>query len=103
MYVIIVTSANSPSAETQRWAKSLLISIAQDMVTGQVIKAVVTVLVVKLLARRQRVRWERGVRMLIDPLAAQALYVSLYGAEVRIAREASKKKNIRTITVDFYT
>ena len=72
-YIGIVVAANSSFETVQGWTTSFLISLGQDLVTGQIAKVVITIVAMKLITRgvqRNRVKY---FRPFLDPITTRAL------------------------------
>ena len=73
-YTGIVVAANtSEESVTRDWTKSFLISLAQDMVSTQVVKVVVTVVLMKMISRGVSKQKLRIYRKVLDDLTTRAL------------------------------
>ena len=72
-YIAIVIAATTDKEQTTKWAISFLISLAQDMGTVQVMKVIVTVLLVRIIGRGQSKKVVKILRLGLDPIVVRAL------------------------------
>lgn len=75
-YMVLVVSANSAAEETQTWATNFLRSLGQDMVVGQILKVLMTVVSLRLIARTTNINVRRVLKLMIDQVVARAIAMS---------------------------
>lgn len=73
-YIVLVVAANTDSAQSQRWAKNFLISFGQDLGVNQVIKVIVTCILLKIYTRTNgEGAWISRLKFLMDFLTIRAI------------------------------
>ena len=72
-YIALVIAASTDKDQTTKWAISFLISLVQDMGTSQVLKVVVTVFLIRIIARGQSKKMVKILRLGLDPIVVRAL------------------------------
>ena len=72
-YITFVIAATTPDDQTTSWAISFIISLAQDMGTSQVLKVVVTVVLVRIISRGQSRKVVKILRVFLDPIVVRSL------------------------------
>ena len=72
-YITFVIAATTPDDQTTRWAISFIISVAQDMGTSQVLKVIITVVLVRIISRGQSRKVVKILRVFLDPIVVRAL------------------------------
>lgn len=72
-YIVLVVAANNKPEDSQRWAKNFLLSFAQDLGVNQVIKALVTVILLKILVRRRKGDFPKYFKIFMDLVTMRAI------------------------------
>ena len=75
IYIILVVAANLTTEHTQKWAKSVLISFAQDLGVGQIFKVLLTVVVIRIMAKKKSRRVKKYLAILVDPITVRAIVI----------------------------
>mgnify|MGYP000942230061 FL=1 len=77
-YMVLVIAANSDAKTSQVWALNFLTSVAQDMGVTQVVKVLITITLIKIIAKGQSPKTVKLLRMGIDPIIIRALALAFY-------------------------
>lgn len=78
VYAVLVVSANTDSEISKKWAKNFMTSMAQDMGVSQVIKVLITVALIKIIAKGQKPKTVKILRFGVDPIITRALALAFY-------------------------
>ena len=78
-------AANSEAEESARWAKNFLISFAQDLGANQVVKVVLTVVLLRIFVRIEgNGKWAKVVKVLMDVVTARAVAMASIQSQYKI-------------------
>ena len=76
IYIILVVAANLTPEDTEKWAKSFLISFAQDLGVSQIFKVLLTVAVIRVMAKTQNGKLKKLLKILVDPITVRAIAIN---------------------------
>ena len=75
IYIILVVAANLTPEDTEKWSKSFLISLAQDLGVSQIFKVLLTVVVIRIMAKTRSQRVKKYLALLVDPITVRAIAI----------------------------
>ena len=75
IYIILVVAANLETEDTEKWSKSFLISLAQDLGVSQIFKVLLTVVVIRIMAKTRSQRVKKYLAILVDPITVRAIAI----------------------------
>lgn len=75
VYITLVVAANLTPEDTEKWAKSFLISLAQDLGVNQMFKVLLTVVAVRILIKTRSPRLQKYLALFVDPITVRAIAI----------------------------